>query len=163
MNPDVVIIAAVAEDWAIGRKGQLLAHVKGDLPRFKRLTMGHPVIMGRKTYESFPKRPLPGRLNIVITRQTDYPVEEGMCVATSLDEALRIGRRAQAGDIFVIGGGEIYRQAFPIADRLEITLLSASYPDADTFFPVIGDEWNAIAWEQNPGSEPPSEFITLKR
>ena len=131
MKPVVTIIVAVARDGAIGRRGDLLFHISDDLRRFKRLTMGHPIVMGRKTFESFPKGPLPGRTNIVVTR--------------SGDEALKIAAAEETGRIFIIGGGEIYRQAFGIADALELTDIDASVTDADTFFPEIADaDWQLI-------------------
>lgn len=141
MKPVVTIIVAVARDGAIGRRGDLLFHISDDLRRFKRLTMGHPIVMGRKTFESFPKGPLPGRTNIVVTRRLDYD-GRGATVAGSLDEALKIAAAEETGRIFIIGGGEIYRQAFGIADALELTDIDASVMDADTFFPEIADaDW----------------------
>lgn len=149
MKPVVTIIVAVARDGAIGRRGDLLFHISDDLRRFKRLTMGHPIVMGRKTFESFPKGPLPGRTNIVVTRSNDY---DGRCatVAGSLDEALKIAAAEETGRIFIIGGGEIYRQAFGIADALELTAIDAAVDDADTFFPPVND----VDWELTEESEP---------
>ena len=144
MKPVVTIIVAVARDGAIGRRGDLLFHISDDLRRFKRLTMGHPIVMGRKTFESFPKGPLPGRTNIVVTRRRDYD-GRGATVAGSLDEALKIAAAEETGRIFIIGGGEIYRQAFGIADELELTDIDASVDDADTFFPAVNDvDWELI-------------------
>lgn len=149
MKPVVTIIVAVARDGAIGRRGDLLFHISDDLRRFKRLTMGHPIVMGRKTFESFPKGPLPGRTNIVVTRRRDYD-GRGATVAGSLDEALKIAAAEETGRIFIIGGGEIYRQAFGIADALELTAIDASVMDADTFFPEIAD----ADWQLTEKSEP---------
>ncbi len=144
MKPVVTIIVAVARDGAIGRRGDLLFHISDDLRRFKRLTMGHPIVMGRKTFESFPKGPLPGRTNIVVTRRRDYD-GRGATVAGSLDEALKIAAAEETGRIFIIGGGEIYRQAFGIAEALELTDIDAAVDDADTFFPEIADaDWQLI-------------------
>lgn len=149
MKPVVTIIVAVARDGAIGRRGDLLFHISDDLRRFKRLTMGHPIVMGRKTFESFPKGPLPGRTNIVVTRSGDYD-GRGATVAGSLDEALKIAAAEETGRIFIIGGGEIYRQAFGIADALELTAIDAAVDDADTFFPAVND----VDWELTEKSEP---------
>ncbi|MDE6037401.1 MAG: dihydrofolate reductase [Duncaniella sp.] len=129
----MTIIVAATRDMAIGRKGDLLYHISDDLKRFKSLTMGHPIIMGRKTFESFPKGALPGRRNIVVTRNASYTAEN-IETAPSVDEAVRM---CAGADCFVIGGGEVYRQALPMADRLELTLIDAECPDADTRFPDI--------------------------
>lgn len=166
MKPVVTIIVAVARDGAIGRRGDLLFHISDDLRRFKRLTMGHPIVMGRKTFESFPKGPLPGRTNIVVTRSGDYD-GRGATVAGSLDEALKIAAAEETGRIFIIGGGEIYRQAFGIADALELTAIDAAVDDADTFFPPVND----VDWELTEESEPMTDpktgisysFITYAR
>ena len=166
--PEIVIIAALARNNAIGRGGDLLFHMSDDLRRFKALTMGCPIIMGRKTYESFPKRPLPGRLNIVITRNADYPTVDGMIVADSLRTAIVRAMAAveETGRIYIIGGGEIYRQALPIAHALELTLIDADVPDADTFFPAIDDaDWQMTANEDAAADAPgpAHRFVTLRR
>lgn len=153
MKPIVTIIVAVARDGAIGRRGDLLFHISDDLRRFKRLTMGHPIVMGRKTFESFPKGPLPGRTNIVVTRNGDYD-GRGATVADSLDEALKIAAAEETGRIFIIGGGEIYRQAFGIADALELTAIDAAVDDADTFFPAVKDVDWALTEESEPMTDP---------
>ena len=139
MNPSPVIIVACTKDFAIGRNGDLLYHISDDLKRFKSLTMGHPIIMGRKTFESFPNGALPGRRNIVVTRNNEYSAI-GADTALSLKDAL-----SMCGDDeepFVIGGGEIYVEALPLAKRMELTLIDALAPDADTFFPALSSsEW----------------------
>jgi len=133
-----IIVAVERGTRAIGRDGDLLHHISADLRRFKALTMGHPIIMGRRTFESFPKGPLPGRENIVLTRSAAYR-PEGATIAGSVDEALA----AVAGrDAFVIGGGEIYRRFLPLADVIHLTEIDADTPGADTFFPEINPaEW----------------------
>ncbi|MDE5653626.1 MAG: dihydrofolate reductase [Muribaculaceae bacterium] len=143
----ITIIAAVAADGAIGRRGDLLWHIPEDLRHFKSLTLGAPVIMGRLTWESLPKRPLPKRLNIVVTHDPAYDAP-GAEVASSLAEAIEIAKASRAsegnpdGDIFIIGGGRIYAAALPLADRLELTEIDAVAPDADTFFPPFkAEEW----------------------
>ena len=130
----ISIIVAATRDMAIGRGGDLLYHISDDLKRFKSLTMGCPIIMGRKTFESFPKGALPGRRNIVITRNPAYSAP-GVEVAPSVSVAIAMCEGAE--HIYIIGGGEIYRQALPLADRLELTLIDAECPDADTRFPHI--------------------------
>src|SRR5690606_24224800 len=136
---DIVIHAAVAENGIIGTDGGLPWQLSSDLKRFKAGTMGRPIIMGRKTFEGIGK-PLPGRLNIVVTRDREWS-RDGVETAGSLDEAIRLATvraRCMAGaeDIAVIGGGEIYAQAMPIADRLCITHVLAE-PAGDTRFPAI--------------------------
>lgn len=143
------IIVAADRHGAIGRNGDLLFHISEDLRRFKQLTMGHPIIMGRKTFESFPKGPLPGRRNIVITRQPDYS-RPGIEVAASLEDALKAAH--DADEIYIIGGGEIYRQAWPLAQRFLITEIDAEVADADTFIPKVNAHLvHATPWlDTNP-------------
>lgn len=147
---DIVIHAAVAENGVIGSDGGLPWRLSSDLRRFKAATMGRPIVMGRKTYESIG-RPLPGRLNIVVTRDRDWS-REGVETAGSLDDAVRLATvrgRCMAGaqDIAIIGGGEIYAQAMALADRLHITHVLAS-PDGDTRFPQIdGKTWRQVSCE----------------
>lgn len=134
---ELVLVAAMARDRVIGNAGGMPWHLPADLKHFKTVTMGHPVIMGRRTFESIGK-PLPGRTNVVVSRgRPDLP--EGVLLAGSLDDALeRIG-----GDsAMVIGGGEIFRQALPRADRMELTLIDA-VTDGDTYFP----EWPSADWK----------------
>ena len=129
------LIVAVARNGAIGRKNGLLWHIAEDLKYFKRTTLGHPVIMGRKTFDSIG-RPLPGRENIVVTRQQkEIP---GVTVVHDPEEAVKRAA-ASAEEFFVIGGGDLYRQTFDRADRLYVTRIEAQALDADTFFPEIGD------------------------
>ncbi len=154
---DIVIHAAVADNNVIGREGGLPWRLSTDMKRFKAGTMGKPVVMGRKTWESFPKRPLPGRLNIVVTRDPAFRAAEAE-VVRSLDDAFALARlrgRCMAGadEICVIGGGQIYAQAMPLADRLAITHVHAS-PDGDTFFPAIDPLiWTAVSSEDVPAGE----------
>lgn len=130
----VSIIVAIANDGAIGRNGDLICHISADLKRFKELTMGNTILMGRKTFESLPKRPLPGRKNVVITRNCVYN-PEGAIVFDDLEKALNT--LGSEENIFIIGGGEIYRQSIRYADRLYVTHIDVSVADADTFFPPI--------------------------
>jgi dihydrofolate reductase len=129
----ISIIVAVSEDWGIGKDNELLWHISEDLKRFKKLTLGNTVIMGKRTWESLPRRPLPGRKNIVLT---DDPNEYIDCSVTaySIDDAL--SKCADNEEIFIIGGGSIYRQFMPIADCLYITHVHKKAP-ADIYFPEI--------------------------
>lgn len=138
---ETIIIAAVADDRAIGRGGDLVFHISADLKRFKVLTTGHTIIMGRKTFESLPKGALPNRRNIVITRNASLSFP-GAETATSIEEALAIARAAGETEAFIIGGAQIYAQTLPLADRLEITAIEANAPNADVHFPEINpDHW----------------------
>ncbi|MGH3448460.1 MAG: dihydrofolate reductase [Nocardioidaceae bacterium] len=144
----VSLIAALGRNRVIGSDGDLPWHLSEDLKRLKRLTMGHTLVMGRLTYESIG-RPLPGRTTIVVTRQRGWAAD-GVTVAHSLTEALAV---ALAGDddVFVMGGGEIYAQALPLADRLELTEVDQA-PAGDTYFPVVAaDDWEESAREQREG------------
>lgn len=124
------IIAAIGKNNELGRNNDLIWHFKEDMRFFKETTMGHSVIMGRKTFESLPKA-LPGRRNIVITANRDYTAE-GADVVYSLEEAVAL---AGEGEAFIIGGGSIYTAALPQCDKLYLTEIEAEYPEADTFFP----------------------------
>ena len=139
---EIVIIAAVARNRVIGKDNRLLWNIPEDMAHFKALTAGHTVVMGRKTWESLPPRfrPLPGRRNIVISRQTDYPAP-GAELADSLENALKLASTATV--VFIIGGEQIYRQAIAVADRLEITEVDLE-PQGDTWFPEIA----AVDWEK---------------
>ena len=131
------MIAAVAENNALGKNNELVWHLPNDFKRFKALTTGHHIIMGRKTFESFPK-PLPNRTHIVITRQKNYN-PEGCIIVESMEEAIAICPENESS--FIIGGGEIYNLGLSYADKLEITRVHHRF-EADTFFPKINtDEW----------------------
>ena len=126
------IIVAISDNYAIGRAGDIPWHIGEDLKYFKRTTLGHTVIMGRRTWESIGSRPLPGRRNIVVSRT--MAAVEGVEVASTLKKAMRMAGRKEA---FVMGGGQLYAAALPLAGRLYITRVHTSVPDADTFFPEI--------------------------
>jgi dihydrofolate reductase len=129
----ISIIVAVSEDWGIGKDNELLWHISEDLKRFKRLTSGNTVIMGKKTWESLPRKPLPGRENIVLTDNPQESIENSV-TAYSIDDALSKCRPDE--EIFIIGGGSIYRQFMPVTDRLFITHVHKIAP-ADIYFPEI--------------------------
>lgn len=127
------IVVAMGEKNEIGFENQLLWHLPKDLKHFKEITSGHPVIMGRKTYESIGK-PLPNRTNIVVSRKTDW-FEEGILIVGSIKEAVKFAKKIDE-EIFIIGGGKIYEQTMDVVDKLEVTLVKADL-EADTFFPKI--------------------------
>lgn len=153
----ITLIAAVARDGAIGREGQLLWHIPADLRHFKQLTKGYAVVMGRNTWENLPFRPLPGRLNVIITSNPAFqplnakglPADaESVAVAGSLEEGVRIAEaNSESGSpVFIIGGGRVYAEALPLADALELTEIDADCPDADTFFPQLNaEDWHLSA------------------
>lgn len=150
----ISLIAAIGKNNELGKNNNLLWKLPADLEYFKKVTSGHPVIMGRKTFESIG-RPLPKRQNIVITRDKTY-MRDSVNVAHSLEEALKIARTplAQNEEIFVIGGAEIYKQAMDIADRLYITHIDAEDKKADTFFPeIIPLVWNEIFHKEHTKDE----------
>lgn len=153
----VVVHVAIAQNSVIGRDGGLPWRLSTDMRRFKADTMGKPVVMGRKTWESFPKRPLPGRLNIVVTRDRGFR-DEGAEIVHSLEDALALARvrgRCMAGidELCVIGGGEIYRQALGLADELHVTHVMAEL-DGDTLFPPIDpDIWEPVSSTDVPIGE----------
>jgi len=135
----ITLIAAAAENNALGKDNQMLWRLPDDFKRFKQLTTGHYIIMGRKTLESM-NGPLPNRTNVVITRQKDY-THEGCIIVNSLEEA--IDASPQNEDVFVIGGGEIYKQSIDKADKIELTRVLGISPEADAYFPEINPaDWN---------------------
>ena len=145
----VIMIAAAAENNALGKDNQLLWHLPDDFKRFREITTGHHIIMGRKTFESFPK-PLPNRVHIVISHHKDY-APEGCIVVESIEKA--IAKVPENEDAFIIGGGQIYRLASPLADKIELTKVHESF-EADTFFPEINPaEWQLINAETHPKDE----------
>jgi dihydrofolate reductase len=141
----ISIIVAVSEDWGIGKDNELLWHISEDLKRFKKLTSGNTVIMGKKTWESLPRRPLPGRKNIVLTDDPNESIENSV-TAYSINDALN--KCGPDEEIFIIGGGSIYRQFMTIADRLFITHVHKKAP-ADIYFPEIDRSiWEIIEKEE---------------
>ena len=156
-------IVAIDENGAIGRQGDLLCHLPADMKHFKEETMGHSIVMGRKTFESFPRRPLPGRQNIVITRNDtwQYP---GVTVVHSLEEAIAV---AETDTVFIIGGAQVYEQALPLVDVLHLTRIHARWASADVFFPPVDmDQWLEVEREHHESDHRNAyefDFITLKR
>ena len=162
--PQITIIAAVAENGAIGKNQQLLCHLPNDMKRFKELTTGHAVVMGRKTFESHPNGALPNRKNVVLTTMPEadfvncFPCD-------SMSDALELCENEK--EIFIIGGALVYRQALSKADKMYITKIHAEFPDADAFFPVV--DWSQ--WEETERQDFPADekhqyaysFITYVR
>ena len=157
------IIVAVASDGAIGRANDLLWHLPADLKRFKELTTGHTILMGRKTFESLPRGPLPNRRNIIISRS--LPAPSGAEVYPTIQQALEAC--ASDEEVFIIGGGEIYRQLLPDTERIYLTRVQASFPDAEVFFPELNPtEWIEEAREVYPRDERneyDTELLLLRR
>ena len=145
----IIMIAAVAENNALGKDNDLVWHLPNDFKRFKTLTSGHHIIMGRKTFESFPK-PLPNRTHVIITRQKNYKAE-GCIIVDSIEKALEICPKNE--DTYIIGGGEIYTLSLPFADKIEITKVHHSF-EADAYFPVLNEkEWKLAQSNHNSKDE----------
>lgn len=143
---------AMDENNAIGKDNQLLWNLPDDLKRFKKLTLNHPVIMGRNTFESITK-PLPNRLNIIISNNLNYIVPEDVVLTHSLQEAIEIAKKVDV-DPFIIGGGTIYKQALDFIDVIEVTRVHTKVNEADTFFPNLNlSKWNKTYEEFHPKDE----------
>ncbi len=152
-----MIAALASENRALGKNGDLIYKIHDDLKRFKEITSGHIIIMGRKTYESIG-RPLPNRTNIVISRDPNFSAD-GVIVAHSLEDALRI---SQGDEIFVIGGGQIYKEAIEKADKLYLTIVEGN-PEADTFFPDYSDFKKIVFEEEHRSEGLKYKFLDLER
>ncbi|MEJ2599643.1 MAG: dihydrofolate reductase [Anaerolineales bacterium] len=159
------LIVAMDEEDGIGRDNQIPWHLSADLRRFKQITMGHCIIMGRRTYESIG-RPLPGRTSIVITHQKDYQAKAGVICVDSLQDALQTTNELGETEAFIIGGGEIFQHSLPLADKIYLTRVHTRI-QADTFFPPIRfEEWLSSQECFQPADEKnqyPSTFMLLKR
>ena len=140
----LTLIAATSTNNALGKDNHLVWHLPDDFKRFKALTSEHYIILGRKTFESFPK-PLPNRTHVIITRQSDYIAPEGCMVVSSLEEAIEACPKNE--EIFIIGGGEIYKQSIDMADKVELTRVHTTV-EADTFFPEINPEQWKLVFEE---------------
>lgn len=157
----ITLVVAHSRNRVIGRDGGMPWHLPADLARFKALTMGKPMIMGRRTYESIGK-PLPGRRNIVVTRDRRFAAD-GVEVAHSLDEALALA--GDAGEVTVIGGGQIFCEVLPRAARIELTEIETTL-EGDTYFPELDEGWHEVARESRPADDRNPyklNFITLER
>jgi dihydrofolate reductase len=145
----IIQIAAAAENNALGKDNKLVWHLPDDFKRFKQITTGHHIILGRKTFESFPK-PLPNRTHVIITRNKNYKAE-GCIIVNSIEEALKIVPKNE--DTFIIGGAEIYRQSLHLSDKIELTRVHTTC-EADAFFPEIdAEEWKITNEEFHPKDE----------
>ncbi len=154
----IALIVAMSEDGTIGDKGKIPWHISNDLKRFKHLTMGHPIIMGRKTYESIGK-PLPGRTNIVLTRSPHFLAPPEVLKFDSIDASLDHCRRQHEQTVFVIGGGEVYRQSLPLADKLFLTEVRQRV-EGDTKFP----DFDCSQWIETKRQDGPEcSFVEYER
>ncbi len=154
--PIINIIAIVARNGAIGRGGDQPFHISADFRRFKQLTLSHPIIMGRRTYEALPGGALPGRRNIVVSRSESFSAPDAE-IARSLDDAIAMCHDADR--IFIIGGGQIYAPAMAVADKLLLTEVDADVTDADTFFPDVDPAVWTLTETSEPETDPRSGVI----
>jgi dihydrofolate reductase len=159
----IALVVARAANGVIGNRGAIPWRLPADMQRFKRLTLGKPCIMGRKTWDSLPRKPLPGRTNIVITRARQFAAE-GAAVVASFDEALARAALESPDEICVIGGGEIYRSALPRADVIYLTEVLVEFPGDAHFPPFPPEDWHESAREENvPDTGLPYRFLTFER
>ena len=155
----LTLIAAVAENNALGKDNKMMWHLPDDFKHFKSRTSGHHIIMGRKTFESFPSA-LPNRTSVIITRQSDYKAD-GCIVVGSLDEAIAVSPKDE--EVFIIGGGEIYNQSIYRADKLNLTRVHAEFPDADAYFPQIDEsKWELTEAIFHPRDEKHAYEMTFQ-
>jgi len=155
---EIVLVVAIADNGVIGKDGAIPWHISEDLKRFKALTLGHTVVMGRKTWDSLPRKPLPGRINVVVTRQTDWQAD-GAVAAASLEQALADA----SGTVMVIGGAEIYDHALPLATRIELTEVHKNF-DGDAKFVFDRSGWQETAREDRMTPEGLRySYVTLTR
>lgn len=161
----IILIVAKAKNQVIGKDNQLIWKLSADLKRFKNLTTGHYILMGRKTYDSLGK-PLPNRTHLIISRNPDFQAPEGHYAFSSLEEAIIFCNKIEVEKLFIIGGGQIYKEALPLCDQLEITEVDAA-PEGDTFFPEIDiTYWKETAREEFPADEKnefPYAFVTYEK
>lgn len=158
------IIAVIGKNRELGKDEKLLWHIPGDLPRFKKLTMGHPVIMGRKTHSAFQYKggPLPGRTNIVLTRDMDYH-KDGFVIAHSFKEALDVAKKSPGSEeVFVIGGGQVFAAAIDQADKLYLTVVDET-AEADTFFPDYSRFNKILFQEAHEGEGHKFKYLVLEK
>jgi len=160
----VALIVAASENNVIGKDGTMPWHLPDDWKYFRKVTNGYPVIMGRVTYESIGK-PLPGRRNIVITRQEGMTIE-GCDTVHSLDEALVLAKEENPEETYIIGGGEIYEQAMPLANVIRLTRVHTEIEGGTAFFPEIGEEWEEVERTEHPADSEHAyafSFVTYKK
>lgn len=159
----ISIIAAIGRNRELGKDNKLLWNIPKDLKRFKKITFGHTVIMGRKTFESIGY-PLPNRTNIIITRDTKYkiPDTKNVVITQSLEEAIALGKKIEHKELFIIGGGQIYQQAIKFADKLYLTIVEGEY-EADTFFPDYSMFTKKVFEEEKESDGYKYRFVELER
>lgn len=156
------LIAIIAKNRAIGWQNKLLYNIPEDLKHFKAITSGHAVIMGENTFHSLGDRPLPDRVNIVLTRDINFKAD-GCFIAYSIDQAIKIAQAQNQDEIFFIGGGQVYRQALPLADKLYLTVVDDEPAQADTYFPDYSEFKNVISQTQQQASGYKITFLELTR
>jgi dihydrofolate reductase len=156
---EISIIVAIAQNNAIGKDNQLLWHIPADLKRFKKLTTGHTIVMGKRTFYSLPIRPLPNRRSIVITDIAGEEIE-GCTMAYSIEEAIE--KMDSEKENFIIGGGMVYKQFLPLAQQLYLTIVQKDF-DADTFLEIDLSGWEMIEKEEHPEEELPYYYINLRK
>jgi len=155
---EIVLVVAIADNGVIGKDGAIPWHISEDMKRFKALTMGHTVVMGRKTWDSLPKKPLPGRINVVVTRQKDWQAE-GAVTASSLGQATS----GTSGTVMVIGGAELYERALPLASRIELTEVHKNFA-GDARFALDRKGWHETAREDHVTADGLGySYVTLTR
>ncbi len=155
----ISIIVAIAQNKAIGKNNQLLWHIPADLQRFKKLTTGHTIVMGKRTFESLPVRPLPKRRSVVITDIADEKIE-GCTMAYSIDDAIE--KMDDDKENYIIGGGSVYSQFLPMTQRLYLTIVMKDF-DADTFLEIDLQDWETIEREDHFEEDLPYYYLNLKR
>ena len=158
----ISLIAAIGKNRELGRGNDLIFKIPEDMKHFKETTSGHVVIMGRKTYESIG-RPLPNRTNIIVSRNTDYVVPDGVVVVPSIEEAIESAKKFESDEAFVIGGAQIYALAIPYADILDLTLVDGEANDADAFFPDYSAFKKTISEKESRDENYKYKFVELSK
>jgi len=159
----ISIIAAIGKKREIGRANKMLWHIPAEFKHFKQITFGHPIIMGRKTYESIG-RPLPGRTPIIITHSNTPGVIRGVRTAQSIEEGIAIAKTCPGNEeIFIIGGASIFAQALPLADKLYLTVVNKTFPEADVFFPAYNEFKKVVSKSQTKEAGYKLTYLQLKR
>lgn len=156
----ISLIAVIGENNALGRNNKLIFRISEDLKRFKEITSGHPIIMGRKTFESIG-RPLPNRTNIILTHDKDFKAE-GCEVVHSIEEGIEVAVKVEKNEVFVIGGGQIYEQSLSLADKLYLTVVEGE-PEADTYFPDYSEFKKLMVEESHETDGLKYKFLELER
>ena len=159
-NTIISLIAAIGKNRELGDSGKIPWHISEDFKRFKQLTLGHPIIMGRKTWESLPVKPLPGRYNIVITRDQEFE-PEGAIVCNSIENAIEKAREMLKDEVFIIGGGQIFEQSISLADKLYLTIIESDFK-ADTFFPDYSNFKKVVFEKMGESGRYKYKFVELE-